>query len=217
MPEIARAEREIAVLAEMVAETAAEIDTTEEVDLLEETGIEEGPQEDQEIEMTMIATRSTIEMVVEMAAEIVATLRIESTDLATTEEMAMTEEVTTEEAMTEEEEMNLAMAAGTVIVETDLEELLTPEIDAILLKTDSREELLKRIEATLRTEEHHLKMPERREKASDLRANILRDALKYPTEGEKTDPSTMTKCLRDADHLPTELRLTTLTRSPRKP
>jgi hypothetical protein len=218
-PETARAERETAVLAETVAETAAETDTTEDLDLPEETTTEEGLQEDQEIEMTTIATRSTIETAAEMLAEI-DTLRIVSTDLAMTEEEmteeVMTVEVMTEEVTTEEEEMTLAMAAGTAIAETDLEVLLTPEIDVTHPKTDSREELLKRIEATPRIEELLLKMPERREEASDLKANILRDALKDPTEVEKIDPFTMIKHLRDADHQLTELRLITLTRSPRK-
>jgi hypothetical protein len=203
-PETARAERESAVLAEMVAE----IDTREDLDLQEETK-EEGPQEDQETEMIMIVTRSTIETAAEMLAEIVATPKTESIDLAMTEEM-MTEEV----EMTEEEGTILEKEAGTAIAETDLEVLLTPEIGAIHPKADSREVLVKRIEATPK-EEHHLN-PERREEASDLRAKLLRDALKDPTEAEKTDPSMMIKYPRDADHLLTELKLTTLTRSPRK-
>lgn len=221
MPETARAERE------MVVADHPETDTKEDPDLPE---TEEDPQEDHpETEMSMTATGSTIEMAAEMleetltetaaemAAEMLAEMAAETlVEIVGTTETGITDLATTDqeiEVMTEEEKMTLAKVAGTAIAETDLETEATPEIDAILPKINTKEEI-KRIEATPKIEEFHLN-PERREETSDPRANALK---KDPTEAERTDPSITMRIrfLRDADHHPIELRLTTLTRSLRR-
>ena len=205
-----------------------ETDTTEDLDPQEEITAEEGP--DLQEEMTMVEARA------ETQASTIEIGKADPTETETTDLVMKAEEEIGEE-MTPEMETGIEEAEKEAIPEIDAIEMSpeaeeTPEIEEeeipeIEETPEDPEELnlkntTERI-ATPRIEEELLKLETIKE-TSDQRAEIPIDAqredllalTKAEMKSPLTDPIMMTRYQKDEDHLPTELRLITLTKSLRK-